>query len=196
MMRIKIVHIIGGFNYGGVEKLVYDLVTEQAESIEVLPEILVLNDSGEFAMQFQQLGVPITAINPKSTYRFSLSHIRKVISLFKSTKIIHFHGFHLFIAIFASLSGKKIVFTEHGNFGFGRKVKLSDKLSHILRKNFYKYFVEDIACNSNFTKQYLNENWKLNNSRIKTIYNGSNITLGVNDNAVNHIKRQYNKIYL
>ena len=193
--KFRVVHIIGGFRFGGIEKLVYDLVSEQKRSATICPYILVVRSQGEFSHRFKQLKVPITAINPKSNYCFDLTRIKKILSVFKQSDIIHFHGFHHMLAILALLYGKKILYTEHGNFAFGRKKTIKDRGQHFLRKCFYKWFVDVVACNSKFTKNYLQNSWKLRSNKIKVIYNGS-MPEKINENEVSKIREYYGNKFI
>ena len=172
--RIFVIHFLGGLRFGGIEKLVYDLVEAQQKSQKLKPQILVLKDQGEFKEKFSQLEIKITAINPRSTYNFSIKNYRTAVNVFKETDLIHFHGFHLIIAVIAFFSRASIVYTEHGNFGFGREVKISDKFNHFLRKCYFKWFVDVVVCNSQFTKGYLKEKWNLSkkNSQISKCLQG------------------------
>lgn len=194
--KIKVLHVLGSFHFGGIERLVLDLITAQIKSDAVSPSILVIHGVGEFSSRFAQVGAPISAINPQSTYHFSFKQLAFIRSIFKSTDIIHFHGFHLFLAILAAISFKRIIFTEHGNFGFGRKLSLTDLISLKLRKYFYKWCVAIIACNSKFTKQYLESKWGLKGAKYKVVYNGSNIDNVPNHKLVDLIRTQYANKYL
>jgi glycosyltransferase involved in cell wall biosynthesis len=193
--KIRVVHIIGGFRFGGIEKLVYDLVSEQKRSAAVCPQILVVRDQGEFSHQFMQLNVPITAINPISNYWFDFKRIKKIMSVFNESEIVHFHGFHLILGVLAVLSGKKIIYTEHGNFAFGRKKKIKDRIQHFLRRCFYKWFVDVVACNSKFTKKNLNNCWNFRSNKIMVIYNGSKPAMK-NENEVSKIREYYGNKFI
>lgn len=192
-MPIRVVHFLSSFKFGGIEKLVFDLSDEQTRrNNDVQPQILVLNQKGEFTDKFKQLGINIKAINPKSTYGFTLEQLRQIHSALKSVDIIHLHSFHLFIALLSIISGNKIIYTEHGNFAIGRKKRLSDRVNHFFRKCFFKWFTHIVVCNSNFTKSYLNENWDIKSSNVKVVYNGSNVNQEINLNNVKKIKELAN----
>jgi glycosyltransferase involved in cell wall biosynthesis len=175
---------------------VYDLVTEQLKSDEVLPEVLVLKDKGEFANQFKQTGVPITSINPYATYSLTYKQIKKVVMNFRKCDIIHFHGFHIYFAILAIFSRKKILYTEHGNFSFGRKKKIGDKVNHFLRKQFFQNNVDKIACNSKFTQSYLQDNWQVNINNLTVVYNGCNLNKKANNREVEKIRIEYDNTFI
>jgi len=190
-MEIKLVHVLGGFGFGGIEKLVCDLVACQKKNSNLFPEILVLRDEGEFADKYRHLGIKIHAINPSGTHRFGWKHIRLIAKCFKSADLIHLHVFHLLIALLTIQSRKKIIYTEHGNFCFGRKTRTRDRISHLLRYYFYKWFVHTVACNSRFTQEYLYDSWSLKDEHVKVIYNGSNHDVKANPTAVKEIRASF-----
>lgn len=171
---IKVVHYLGGFKFGGIERLVYDLTEAQKKNRKLTLSILVLSDGGEFADDFRKLNVPIYAVNPKSTYQFKIEQFRVIKKALKSCDIFHLHGFHPIIAIIGIIYRKKLVYTEHGNFAFGRELTWKDKISQKLRVLFFKWFADSVIANSNFTKNVIYERWGVF-KRVKVIHNGSNI---------------------
>ena len=194
--KIKILHIISEFRFGGIQRLVYDLVSAQIQNDGISTEILVLDNKGEFEQEFEELNIHIYPINPRKTYLFNLKQLSKVIKCFKSNDIIHFHGFHLYLAVLALLSKTKIIYTEHGNFAFGRKKKISDYILHILRRYYYKCVADVVACNSKFTKEYLKDKWSVKGKHIKVVLNGSNTNLKCNDKKVNDIKVSFQNNFI
>ena len=138
----------------------------------------------------------IYSINPKRTYLFNIKQINNVNKCFKSADIIHFHGFHIYLAVLALLSKAKIIYTEHGNFAFGRKKKISDYILHILRRYYYKFVVDVVVCNSRFTKEYLKDKWCVEGKHVKIVLNGSNTNLKCNDKKVNDIKASFQNNFI
>ncbi len=194
--KIKVLHVIFEFKFGGIQRLVYDLVSTQVNNNAISTEILVLNNSGEFAQNFRKLNVNIHSINPRRTYLFNFKQLIKVFNCFKSADIIHFHGFHIFLSILAIISNTKTIYTEHGNFAFGRKKKIGDYILHTLRRYYYKWVVNIVICNSRFTKEYLKEKWGVEGNHIKVILNGSNTNLKVDIKNINKIKVSFQNNFI
>ena len=92
--KIRVLHFISGFKFGGIQRLVYDLVSAQKENTQINSEILVVNNAGEFADRFGDLHIPIHAINPKSTYRFGCRKLKTIANLLDHIDIVQFHSFH------------------------------------------------------------------------------------------------------
>jgi glycosyltransferase involved in cell wall biosynthesis len=86
--------------------------------------------------------------------------------------IIHLHTFNLLVAMAAAASGKKIIYTIHGNFNFGRKVRLSDHVSKFLKKVFLRKYPVFISYNSEFTKKTAIARFGTGRVYSKVIHNG------------------------
>lgn len=193
--KVKVLHYIVSLGFGGIERLAYDLVVQQKENKELDVNIGVGKLKGEFKEQFQSINVPLIDFNLNSGFDINPFKILNILRELKKMNIIHLHGFHLSIIIAAILSGRKIVYTEHGNFGFGRVHRFSDKLSFWFRKMFIKYSSVSICCNSNFTREYLN-NFFYKSSRTKTIYNGIAFNKTINSNIVKQLQKDYSNKFI
>ena len=68
-------------------------------------------------------------------------------------------------------SGKKIVYTEHGNFGFGRKITFRDRIKFWLLGKFLKR-VDFLSFNSVFTKSFAESRYNLQSVNRGVVYNG------------------------
>jgi glycosyltransferase involved in cell wall biosynthesis len=187
---LKVIHYIGSLGFGGIERLVYDLVSQQSKRKELDVAIGVGKLKGEFKSQFKNLESTLVNLNLNSGFDLNPSKILKMSKHFKTFDVIHLHGFHLSVALAALWSRKKVVYTEHGNFGFGRKIKTSDTLSFFLRKLFFKHPRVSICCNSNFTKHYAAANF-YNGKRLKLVYNGSALDNAVNENLKIELEQKY-----
>ena len=192
---MKVIHYIGSLAFGGIERLVYDLVSQQSLREGLQVAIGVGHLKGEFKPQFEKLEANLIDLNLNSGYDLNPSKILKISKQFKTFDVIHLHAFHLGVVLAALLSKKKIVYTEHGNFGFGRQIKASDKLSFFLRKSFFKKTAVQIYCNSNFTKTYVESHFYFGN-RLHLLYNGSALNYSVNANLQHSLKRKYDHKYV
>ena len=192
----KVTHYLTTLGFGGIEQLTYDLSRLQNKRDGFSVDILVLKNNGVYKDKFHKLGIDIHAINSKGTYGFKIHHFKFVVKTFMEADVIHLHSFHLFIAVCAVLSGKKIIFTEHGLFSFGKKKRLGDYINHFLRRLFYNFFCHKIICISSFIYDYLNENWKINKSKLIFIYNGINLNRKPDFEKVKLIREKYNDNFL
>lgn len=187
---MKIIHYIGSLGFGGIERLVYDLVYQQNKRKGIETAIGVGDLEGEYKNQFKNLNTQLIDFNLNSGFDFNPIKILKISRHFKAFDVLHLHGFHLSIALAALCSRTKIIYTEHGNFGFGRQIKTTDKLSFFLRKLFFKYTEIAICCNSNFTINYIESKF-YNGNRLKLVYNGSNLMNAINENLKRELQKKY-----
>lgn len=158
--------------------------------MEILPEIMILKNTGEFMDYFRESEVKCSIIGLKSGFDISINKYREVLRLFKSCEILHIHTFNPLIAICCILSRKKIVFTEHGNFGFGRQPRFTDYINNRLKKKFINYFVHFISFNSKFTLEYAKKKYKCNSTPQKVVYNGINLKSKFPDANINNSELQ------
>jgi L-malate glycosyltransferase len=174
-MDINLIHIINTANIGGIEKLVLTLCQEQQKN-GIKTKILILQKKGQMIQSFQHAGVELIFGNLKGGYDFYISKYIRIWRLFKMQDILHFHNFNLFVSVCAVFSGKKIVYSEHGNFAFGRKIRFSDRINFVLRRNFLNKRADFIIYNSNFTKESAHSIIKVKNINSAVVYNGIDIS--------------------
>jgi L-malate glycosyltransferase len=187
---LKIIHCIGSLGFGGIERLVYDLVSQQNQRKDAETAIGVCKLKGEFNDPFEKLSTQLIDFKLNSGFDLNPVKISKIYKSFRKFDIVHLHGFHISVALAALWAGKKIVYTEHGNFGFGRHIKTSDKVSFFLRKLFFKHPRVYICCNSKFTKSYVETNF-YKGQRLKLIYNGSTLDTAVDEDLKLNLKQKY-----
>jgi len=129
---------------------------------------------GDFIYEFKQLEVDLHFLNLINGYDLGISKYLKAYSLFREYDILHFHTFNPFLAVLAVRSKRKMIYTEHGVFGFGRKKKLSDYFPFY--KNVLVYFLNNkvhyISFNSEFTRRIAQYRYGLKSVRSSVIYNG------------------------
>ena len=170
MMRV--LHIIGNANFGGIERLVITLAEVQSEQAGIQPEILFSSMKGEFVDKFEALGVPLHSADLSGGYDFSSRKGALLRNLFEGFDILHFHFFNIAMARCAVLSGVPVVYTEHGNFGFGRRTKFVDHVKRMLLSRFLNRRVSFLSFNSEFTRGFAEQRFGLAGTRRGVIYNG------------------------
>jgi len=171
-VKMRILHILTSARIGGIERLVLDLSIAQSKSQEVEVKIMFIKETGKFLKEFKRARISHQFLNLKSGYDLSPKKLMKAFQVFKSSDILHFHSFNPFLAFIAILSGKKIVYTEHGNFGFGKQNSISNYLKYLLQKRFLTKKVNYLTFNSKFSKQIAEERYKLTDVKKSIVYNG------------------------
>ena len=184
--RLKVIHTLWSCNFGGIENLVYDLVTQQVKKAGFYTSIVFGKKEGEFYHKFIKSGTDCYFIDLKNGFDVRPRKIWQVLRLFWKYDIIHMHIFNLTFAIASLLAGKSVVFTEHGVFGFGRIKTWRDDIKKKLKRLFLKNFVNYITYNSNFTKNTSLALYSTHNVQSQIIYNGINLkSKKLNSSGVN-----------
>ena len=194
--KIVVCHVIHSFDFGGIQKLLYDLVSSQRMNNLITVNILVIKKNGEFLSRFQSLDVDILSLGVKKIYFFGFNNIIKTIKVFKKSDIVHFHNFNPFISIIPFIYKKSVIYTEHGNFAFGRKKSMVDYILIKMRIMYFKFFPIQIIANSNFTKSYLKKTWNVYDKKITTIHNGVKLIGNISQKNVNFIRKQYKNRFI
>jgi len=168
---MKILHFIWSANFGGIEKLVLGLAVAQMKG-NTSPHILIGCKKGELLQSISESGAPFTFAGFKSGFDFSNSKYRKVLQIMKEHDIVHLHTFNPLIAWAAIRSGRKILYTVHGNFNLGRSPGFNDHVMNLLRSLFLKRTDVWITFNSSWAKEMAVKKYGLGNKRQTVIYNG------------------------
>jgi len=173
-MIIKVLHILWSANFGGIERLVFDLASAQSENPKISAEILFGKEegSGEFLKEFREAGLRCHFLRLKSGVDFSPHKLLRAADTFCAYDILHFHGFNPLMAAAAILSRKKLVYTVHGVFGFGRKRKKIESQRDRLEKAFLNRFVDFVSFNSKFSRGVAEQRFGLENVKSAVVYNG------------------------
>jgi L-malate glycosyltransferase len=148
------------------------LCEEQQKDASI--QVSVFSAKGKSAMfsSFEEKTIRIYAGKFTSALKINASAKKEYRELMAQFDIIHFHSFNPVLASLAKKSGKKIVYTEHGNFGIGRKAKINDLAVRWLQKRFLNNSVHAITFNSNFTKDLSVSRFGLRKTKQAVIYNG------------------------
>lgn len=170
-MKKKVLHIIWNANFGGIEKLVYDLATEQSKKKSYEVTVLIAKGEGEFLNRFKKSNFKLILMNVKNGWSLSVETFKTLRNLYPKYDLLHFHFFNPFL-ISPVLFQSKIVYTEHGNFGFGREKTLSDVILNRLKKYFLNRKNIYLTFNSEFTKRVAVNNYFNQVNENKVVYNG------------------------
>ena len=173
---MKVLHVVWSLHFGGIEKLVFDLMKFQKDQNNLDASLLVGQREGEFVTLFEQHALKTYNLGLKSGLDWRLKKLKEALNIMRSYDVIHFHSFNPLMALAAIKSKKKIMYTIHGGFGFGRKRRFNDRILELLKIQFLKCEVDLISSNSNFTKSIAISRFGLHNhSNLFVIYNGIDI---------------------
>ncbi len=173
---MRVLHVIWNAKFGGIEKLVYELSLAQNQSDDLEAHVFITKKEGEFLNKFESSNIQLQFSKLKKGFDLNLAEYKKIRRLFKQYELVHFHLFNPLIVLCAIGLDCKIVFTEHGNYGFGRKRKWSDGIMSMLKKFFLNKGASWISYNSHFTKESSEKRYGLENQQnTSVVYNGVHI---------------------
>lgn len=168
---MKILHVVGTAHFGGIERLVLDLTRVQyATGLKV--GVFFYRAEGQLLESFGNLGVPIFSADLSSGYDMSPSKWHKITKIFREYDLLHLHAFNPVLAAAAAVSKKKIVYTEHGNFGFGRSETLSDRVKRHLLRLYLNRSCHYVTFNSDFTRRIAEQRYGLERVPREVVFNG------------------------
>ena len=177
MLPFKILHIIWSTEMGGISKVVLHLCEEQQKDNDLQVSVFCAKGKSELFEAFEKKGISIFPGQFKGAFQLSYSSYKECKLLMTKFDLIHFHSYNPLLAYAAKESGKKIIYTEHGNFGFGRKYKLKDSIVRWMQKQFLNKSVDAISFNSEFTKSESIHRFGLSRPIKEVIYNGVPVNL-------------------
>ena len=171
---IKVLHVVWSGNFGGIGRIVMDIMTEQKKDTYLQIGLFIGKNNGVLINEFKKIIPNCHISNLSGGFDINLWKYIKILWVFREYKILHFHSFNPFLFYAGVILRKKIVFTEHGNFGFGRKKRITDGLKLWLFKFGLNQCTHFISFNSSFSKELAEERYGLKKTNRKIIYNGIN----------------------
>ena len=195
MLPLKILHIIWSTEMGGISKVVLHLCEEQQKDHELQISVYCAKGKSALFESFEKKGISIFAGQFKGALQISFSSYKECKLLMAKFDLIHFHSYNPLLAFAAKQSGKKIIYTEHGNFGIGRKKKLNDLIVRWMQKQFLNKSIDAISFNSEFTKSTSIHRFGLSRPIKEVIYNGVPVNLN-SAHSTNQFRKSENEFLI
>ncbi len=168
---MRVLHTIWSASFGGIERLALDLGTAQ-DRLGIDADVFCCDPRGEFWESFQSSPMKCHVGCIRNGADMRPASVFNAASLMRKYDIVHQHAFTPAVAMASIVSGSNVVYTEHGNFGFGRKRTWSDRINARLRKLFLNRFVKHLTFNSYFTGQVAKSRYGLKRVATSVVYNG------------------------
>ena len=167
----SVVHVLWSGQLGGIERLVHDLAVEQSSrGFEVA--VAFGQAEGFFADRIRELSFPVIDLGVQSGHDFSPQRISAGAEKLSSYDLIHAHGYNVPLDRIMSRSRRRIVFTEHGQFGLGRRLGISGLLKQRLQRRFLTDRSTAVAANSRWTAGLVTRTYGIDSDRVAVIHNG------------------------
>jgi glycosyltransferase involved in cell wall biosynthesis len=167
---MNVVHILWSGQVGGIERVAYDLAQAQ-QCLGLHPQWLLGSAGGLFQQQASAAGIPVTSLGLGTARQTGLTNWRVAWRLARRADVLHFHGFTAALAALGLLSRRPIIYTEHGNFGFGRKRGLREQVKDTAKGAFLRR-VAAVTANSQFSAGVARQRYHLGARGIRVVYNG------------------------
>jgi glycosyltransferase involved in cell wall biosynthesis len=168
----RVVHLVLGLNFGGLEKVVYDLA-RFADRERFSPQVLCLGEIGPLGAAFESAGVPVESLGIHGTG--AVRSIRAATRRLREWKpdILHTHNAapHIVGALAAKLSGVPVVVqTRHGMHDMtGWKNKMGNRLA--------TWLTHRMVAVSSSTAQVARTVDRIPDARLEIIRNGVDLDM-------------------
>src|SRR4029453_1396500 len=148
--KASVVHVLWGGQLGGIERLVHDLAAEQSRlGFEVAAAFG--QAEGFFAERIRERSIPVIDLQLRSGHDLWPRRMSAGANRLASYDLIHAHAYNVPLDRIMSRSERPIVFTEHGQFGLGRRLGISGPLKQRMQRNFLANRCSAVAANSRWT---------------------------------------------
>jgi Glycosyltransferase len=169
---MRVVHYIWSGNIGGIERLAIWLACEQNKRQGLESSILVGSRKGLLLETLEVQKIPHSIIGLRNGWSLNASSLRMIRSAIRQADVVHIHTFHPWVLWCATWLRKPVVYTLHGNFSFGRKIRIADRIHHALIRCYLNYRADAVTFNSAFTAETAQKRYGLRRVRQELIYNG------------------------
>src|SRR5687768_4696400 len=132
--QLRVLHVLWSPEVGGIERVVHDLAVEQSRDETLSVAVLFGKAGGGFRDMFEATELELHDANFRHGVHVLSRTMRRTRRLMCEFDIIHLHAFDLPLAVAAAASGRSVVYTEHGNFGFGRVHTMRDAVKHLFQR--------------------------------------------------------------
>lgn len=174
----RVLHVLWSADLGGISRVVLDLATSQQRGDRVQPAFYVAKSGGELMRELESSAIPYICGSVRNGYDFSLSKLVKAVQVFRDNDIIHIHSFSPFVALAALISGRKIVYTIHGTFGFCRKRRRAEMVTEYMKRFFLNQTPDFVTFVSEFTAATAKSMYGLRRTTGRVVPNGISFGLG------------------
>ncbi|MCG3154511.1 MAG: hypothetical protein DKINENOH_01105 [bacterium] len=164
--RCRILHVVPHSTRGGIFRVAVDLFHSFAQDDAFALAAAVPASRGEeesfpFAGKYVILeGSPVQQF-------LALKRMAQ------QSEVIHLHGFTPWQALACWLARKRIVYTNHGLLGTGRKLRPHERLKLVLLKLFLRHAVHRIAHVSRFMQARMISEYAVPAPKCRVVYNST-----------------------
>jgi glycosyltransferase involved in cell wall biosynthesis len=175
---VRVVHYLWSAQIGGIERLVLDLAVAQRAAGGIDASVLLGAERGQLLDRYRNAPLPLEVGGLRGGADISPAKFRRLARLFAGAEVVHMHAYHPLVARAAASSRARIVFTEHGAFGVGRKTTLADRAKRFLKRRFVNRRAHFVTFNSEYTRRTARSMFGLDGVPQEVVYNGTPVRGG------------------
>jgi glycosyltransferase involved in cell wall biosynthesis len=173
---LRVLHVLGSGQVGGIERLVSDLCAEQSRSGDVIPSVIFTRSGGPFAEAIRAQGTEVIQLDTPRCAGLGPTSIARLIRAARANGVVHLHGFTPAVAFALAWSARPVLFHEHGVFGQGRSLNARDRLKRRLKSWFLRHCVAVTVANSHWTADQATTLYRLERTKLAVVHNGISTT--------------------
>lgn len=171
MSKVKVIHVVHDFLFGGIEAFLYYLTQAQLNNPNLEVSILCCQAENKVSnKRITKLNIPIYYVEIKP-FELNIFKYREIVKIVNRYDIAHIQIFKPALAEAISFSKAKIIYTNHSAGVDGRNSNLSFKVKNSLLVRFLNKCTHSISSNSYYTKEFWEEMGVVNKNHT-VIYNG------------------------
>jgi glycosyltransferase involved in cell wall biosynthesis len=162
---IKVLHIVQRNPFGGIFRVVNDILHALHGSVDF--HVALVDDPGyrgEFS--FGDLTIPHTDIKGSTSRKW-----RTLRAMADDYDVIHLHGFAPWEESALLGTRAKLLFTNHGLLGVGRRLRRYEHLKRGLMKLFLRHRVDHIANISDYARSRIIREYGVRPERNSVVFN-------------------------
>jgi glycosyltransferase involved in cell wall biosynthesis len=152
MAPVQVLHILWSTQLGGISTLVRNLSVAQLRGGETGACVYSARVDTKGTESFREQFIPLTNGGFRNGRDIRPLGYKRLNHLIEQHDILHFHAFHPMLFRLAMKSGKRIIYTEHGNFGIGRKADIGERINAWFKSKLVNRYASAITFNSSFTQ--------------------------------------------
>ena len=171
---IKVIHIIGGGEYGGAEEHILQLITHMPQH-KVHVKVITFYDA-KFSQTLKEKGIDVFVLDQYNRFDFRIFSGLKSIFEQERPDIIHTHGVkaNFFGRIAAKQSGiGKLITTVHSLLKYDYPNPIAYFITYLMEKSTRRYVTQFIAVSYAIEKQLKAEGQK--EEQISVIHHGIDV---------------------
>jgi glycosyltransferase involved in cell wall biosynthesis len=171
---LRVVHVVWGGGFGGIERLVSDLARAQATAGPAEIGVMVCGaPAGDPSLAaYASPGVTVSGGGLSSGFDVSPIRLRAIARELATYDVIHLHGFTPVVALTVGQAMRPVVFTEHGLLGLGERWPSRAAVKQSAKGLFLRRTQSTVACVSEWVAETARKKYRLSPDLVHHVPDG------------------------